>query len=84
MGYFAWQGNFAIFQKNVMSYSYSHMLGVTRTMNDVVTRVVYEISFKHTFNHNIFQILYYSMKIHMVQKMKKKLPFQLSLPPSGI
>ena len=70
-GYFARLGNFAQFLKNVMSYSYSHMLGGTGTMNDVVTRVVYEVSFKHTFNYNIFQILYYSMKIYMVQKMQK-------------
>ena len=53
-------------------------------MNDVVTRVVYEVSFKHTFNYNIFQILYYSMKIYMVQKMQKKFLVQLLLPPSGI
>ena len=60
------------------------MLGGTGTMNDVVTRVVYEVSFKHTFNYNIFQILYYSMKIYMVQKMQKKFLVQLLLPPSGI
>ena len=50
------------------------MLGETGTMNDVVTRVVYEVFFKHTFNYNMFQILYYSMKIYMVQTMQKKLP----------
>ena len=53
-------------------------------MNNVVTRVVYEASFKHTFNYSIFQILYYSMNIYMTQEMKKKLPFQLLLPRSGI
>ena len=51
------------------------MLGGTESMNDAVTRVVYEVSFKDTFNYNIFQILYYSMKIYMVQNMKEKLPF---------
>ena len=40
-------------------------------MNDAVIRVVYEVSFKDTFNYNIFQILYYSIKIYMVQKLKK-------------
>ena len=41
-------------------------------MNDAVTKVVYEVPFKGTFNNNIFQVLYYSMKIYMmVQKMKK-------------
>ena len=49
------------------------MLGGTGTVNDVVTRVVYEVSFKHTFNCNIFQIFYYSMQIYMVQKMQKKI-----------
>ena len=70
-GYFARRGNLPIFLKNVISYSYCHMLGGTGSINDVVTRVVYEVSFKHTFNYNIFQILYHSMKIYMVQKMKK-------------
>ena len=44
-------------------------------MNDVVTRVVYEVSFKHSFSYNIFQILYYSMKIYMVQKKNSFLTF---------
>ena len=60
------------------------MLGGTGTVNDVVTRVVYEVSFKHTLNYNIFQIWYSSMKIYMVQKMQKKLPVQLLLPSNGI
>ena len=49
------------------------MLEETGTMNDV-KRVVYEVSFKHTFKYNMFQILYYNMKIYMVQTMQKKLP----------
>ena len=36
-----------------------------------MTRIVYEVSFKDTFIYNIFQMLYYSMKIYMEQKMKK-------------
>ena len=40
-------------------------------MNDVLTRVVYEVSFKDTFNYILFQILYYNIKIYLAQKMKK-------------
>ena len=40
-------------------------------MNDVVTRVVYMVYFKDTFNYNIFQILYYSMMIYKAQKNEK-------------
>ena len=49
------------------------MLGAG-SMNDAVTRIANEVSFKDTFNYNIFQIMYHSMKIYklyMVQKMKK-------------
>ena len=48
------------------------MLGGTGSMNDVVTRVVYMVYFKDTFNYNnIFQILYYSMMIYKAQKNEK-------------
>ena len=54
-------------------------------MNDVVARVVYEVSFKHTFNNNIFQILYVLQheNIHGA-KNEKKVAVPILLPPSGI